>query len=434
MGRPARRSAAAEVALLLALAALPARGLRAVAAGRGEAVVPQSIADMISRMVEEQLPVIQENISEILANSQDPQSDPFAADANANASQGQGLFNLSAALSDAPLALRQAVDQLRADNAALWTRLRLQATTTATPTTTTHPRLWHGPPPPPPCAAPPRELTSGDVRMGLAPFKPTGAVGNASKKQDGAFVWRLRDGGWAFQYPDMLAHVEKDGRTVMAWAKQRYAVEMRPDGVSYHKGGTVVHRAMNGSVVFHYPTGTIHQEGNTVIYHWCFPNLIIYHTPNGIVYYDNDGMTYRGNGIAHYAPSGDVLYQGIGGITHLFPNGAITHWTKSGAIFQHPDGVTYYTPVGESEPRVLPVEDLGRDPFPGPPLTMEQVLDLARQAGPPTLPPPPSTTVATTSTCPRCAYAPAGPQGDIGFLGTPPPLPPGLVGAAVEGK
>jgi len=210
-------------------------------------------------------------------------------------------------------------------------------------------------------------------------------------------------------------------------------------------GDAVVHRSVSGHVIYHRPAGTIHQAGDTLIYHWCNPNVIVYRTPAGIVYYDTDGMTYRGHGVAHYAPNGEILYQGVGGVTRLYPNGAVTHWTSSGAIYRHADGTAFYTPTGDSQPQVLPTDGLGADPFPGPPLTMEQVLELASKATLPTLPPPPpsratvateaegnrtgNATVAnvtasdaaagdapanTTPACPPCANS---------SLGPPPPLP-----------
>lgn len=241
------------------------------------------------------------------------------------------------------------------------------------------PRL--GPPRPPVCAVPPRELTAADAQMALPPFRPAGATGVPKLAEDGASVWQLKDGGWAFQYDDMAARIGGDQVTSIAWPAEKYAVRMDPNGISYHKGQTVIHRGVDGDLVYHQPTGTIHQEGDTVIYHWCNPNLVVYHTPSGIIYYDNDGMTYRGNGgLAHYARDGDLTYQGVGGVTRHAPDGTVTHWTDAGAVFQHPDGSLTYTPVGEKESYALAPDLLGPDPFPGPPLTEEQVLLLAKEA------------------------------------------------------
>lgn len=197
----------------------------------------------------------------------------------------------------------------------------------------------------------------------------------------GGHAWRLEDGGWAFQYPTMAARVAHDGMTNLAWSKPEYAVEVDPEGVSYHAGDTVVRRDVGGGITFQRPGGTAHQEGETIIYHWCKPNLIVYQTPNSLVYYDDQGMTYRGNdGIAHYARNGEVLYQGVGGITLQRPGGEITHWTNSGVIYRHRDGSLTYTPVGETESKAMDPKALGSDPFPGPPLTIEDVDALARQA------------------------------------------------------
>lgn len=238
-----------------------------------------------------------------------------------------------------------------------------------------------GPPRPPACAVPPRELKAADAQMALPPFRPAGATGDPKRAEDGASVWKLTDGGWAFQYDDMAARIGGDNVISVAWPEQQYAVRMDEDGISYHKGQTVIHRSVDGDLVYHQPTGTIHQEGDTVIYHWCNPNLVVYHTPSGIIYYDNDGMTYRGNGgIAHYARDGDLVYQGVGGVTRHAVDGTVTHWTDSGAIFQHPDGTLTYTPVGEKESYPLSPDVLGADPFPGPPLTEAQVLALAHEA------------------------------------------------------
>merc|ERR1719453_1791100 len=129
-------------------------------------------------------------------------------------------------------------------------------------------------------------------------------------------------------------------------------------------------------MTYHQPTGTIHQEGGTTVYHWCNPNIIFYNTPSGIIYYDYRGMTYRGAaGLAHYAPDGEVLYQGFGGITDQKPDGSLTHWTSSGAIYRHADGSMSYTPVGESVSKPMPTDTLPPVPYPGDALSVEQVME-----------------------------------------------------------
>lgn len=241
-----------------------------------------------------------------------------------------------------------------------------------------------GPPRPPACPAPPHDLQKSDVWMAMAPFKPPDAVTDEPVKLErNGSAWRLEDGGWAFQYPNMVAHVDSSGeQTRVAWPDRRYAIEQDPTGISYHAGSTVIHRDIGGDLVFHQPTGTIHQKGDTTIYHWCDPNVIVYHTPSGIVYYDNDGMTYRGRGgVAHYARDGSLVYQGVGGITEQTPDGVVTHWTESGVVYRRDDGSMAYTPVGESQPRELALDALGPDPFPGPPLSEAEITALADAVG-----------------------------------------------------
>jgi len=241
-------------------------------------------------------------------------------------------------------------------------------------------------PRPPPCAPPPANLTHGDVRMVLAPFRPPGAVGAAVATKDGGKAWPLDDGGWAFQYPDMAVRMGLDGSTRIVWNKTPYSIEYDESGISYHSGDTVVHKDANGDVMYHQPTGTMHQEGSTIVYHWCTPNVIIYQTPSGIIYYDDKGMTYRGrSGTVHYGATGQVLYQGLGGITKQNPDGSLTHWTDSGVIYRHEDSSLTYTPIGKNESEPLPLAPLGTDPFPGPALSMQQVLEMSR---PPPLPAP----------------------------------------------
>jgi len=244
--------------------------------------------------------------------------------------------------------------------------------------------------------------------MGLAPFLPAGAKGEAMPLDHGGSVWPTMDGGWAFQYPDMAMRAERGGRTRIAWAEPvRYSMEFGPSGASYHTGDRVVHRDVYGGLVYHQASGTVHAKGDTLIYHWCQPNVIVYQTPSGVVYYDDTGMTYQGSGVAHYSPDGDILYQGVGGITHQFPNGSVTHWTSSGAVYRHPDGLLTYTPVGASQPQVLDPGALGPDPFPGPPLSREEVLALAREAVLPTLAPPPPTGGPAPAPAPAPAASPA---------------------------
>lgn len=263
---------------------------------------------------------------------------------------------------------------------AVGSRVGVVAATPAATPAAAGPR--RGPPRPPPCAAAPRVLEKSDVMMAMAPFRPVGAV-NATPQTlpAGGKAFKLTDGGWAFQYPNMAARIDGKGITRIAWPDRQFAVEMDPDGISYHSNDTVIHRDVEGDVVFHQPTGTIHKKGSTIIYHWCEPNTIVYHTPTGLIYYDNDGMTFRGRaGVAFYGRDGELLYQGVGGITKQTPEGAVTHWTASGTIYVHDDGSMAYTPVGESMSQPLAPNALGPDPFPGPPLTEEDVLKLAQDA------------------------------------------------------
>lgn len=236
-----------------------------------------------------------------------------------------------------------------------------------------------GPPKPPVCAPEPHQLQKADVQMSMLPFRPKGAVGEARSMPDGGTAWKLENGGWSFQYPDMAARLEPNGQSRMAWPDKKYAIETSPEGVSYHKDSTVIHRGVDGDLVYHTPSGTMHQHGDTVIYHYCEPNTIVYHTPSGLVYYTNEGMTYRGSaGLAHFSREGDVDYQGVGGITRQDPNGVVTHWTNSGTIRYDHDGSIMYTPVGEAQPHAVSPDTLGPDPFPGPPLTNDQLEGLVK--------------------------------------------------------
>lgn len=446
--------------LALVLLQRPALGIRVAAGYRGEASLHAGSEEAVGAFSERFLG-LRMSVSRFLAEAANVTAQDVSACAPLASLNYTNITKdpkLASAFCAAPKELQGLIQNLIAENRALKGKLTQAAADVAqnealkrqvqqmqeqvaasmgltSNISTTTRLLWHGPPPPPPCGPAPQPLDSASVSMGLAPFKPIGAVGNVSATRDGGLVWKLVDGGWAFQYPDMLAHVEQDGRTLMAWAKKGLSVDMHEGGITYHHGDTVVHRDIYGRVVYDRPAGTIHQAGSTLIYHWCNPNMIIYHTPAGIVYYDSDGMTYRGHGVAHYATNGEVLYQGESGITHLYPNGAVTHWTSSGAIYRHADGMTTYTPTGESTPQVLPTDALGGDPFPGPPLTMEQVLDLASKATLPTMPPPPPPRTTTpapkvlmnhtnqtnaTPACPPCANS---------SLGPPPPLPVRLMTA-----
>jgi len=176
--------------------------------------------------------------------------------------------------------------------------------------------------------------------------------------------------------------MEADGSTRIVWDKPAYAIEYDESGISYHVGRNVVHRDTNGDLTYQQPTGTMHQEGDTLVYHWCNPNVIVYQTPAGFVYYDDMGMTYRsfGKDVTHYTWSGQVLYQGAGGITRQDPDGSVTHWTDAGAVYRHADGSVSYTPVGESTSQSLSVSELGPDPFPGKLLTTEDVMNMTEPA------------------------------------------------------
>jgi hypothetical protein len=252
-----------------------------------------------------------------------------------------------------------------------------EALPTTTVTTTTQPQRRL--PKPPQCAGPPPNVSQSDVRMALAPFKPPGARGSGMKTDDGGTAWPLEDGGWAFQYSDMAVRMASDGSTRIVWAKPAYAVDYDESGISYHVGQNVVHRETNGDLTYQQPTGTMHQEGNTLVYHWCNPNVLVYQTPDGFVYYDDLGMTYRslGKDITHYTWSGEVLYQGAGGITKQATDGSVTHWTDAGAVYRHPDGSLTYTAIGESQSQALAVSELGPEPYPGPELTMDDVFKLS---------------------------------------------------------
>jgi len=364
----------------------------------GGPLVTQNMADLAAQMASVKLPGLTDNVSKALSIDEKSTAGREAQNQSSALKKILGkvlpkpsfpvpdtklkwVFNASnetkaAAFNMTMLRVfEKKIQELEHDKLVLANKLRNATSTTTTQTV----RLVHGPPPPPPCGAPPWNLTSADVRMSLVPFKPRGAVGRAMKLRDGGIIWKLENGGWAFQYPNMAARIV-GSKTVMAWARMNYAVEMDEDGVSYHLGDTVVHRGVDGSLVYQRPTGTVHHVGDTLIYHWCNPNVVVYQTPSGVMYYDKDGMTYRGAGVAHYSTTGDVLYEGPSGITHMFPNGAVTHWTSSGAIYRHPDGTFRYTPTGESTPHALTADQLGPDPFPGPPLSVEQVLKYADQA------------------------------------------------------
>lgn len=273
-------------------------------------------------------------------------------------------------------------------------------TTTVTTTTPPTRRL----PKPPKCAAAPTEVSKGDVALALAPFKPPGARGPGVQTKDGGRAWPLKDGGWAFQYTDMALRMAEDGSTRIVWKNApgsvpgspspAYAVEYDESGISYHVGKNVVHRDTSGDLTYQQPTGTMHQEGSTLVYHWCNPNVVVYQTPAGFIYYDDMGMTYRsfGKDVTHYTWSGEVLYQGAGGVTRQGNDGSVTHWTDAGAIFRHPDGSVSYTPTGESKSTPLSTGDLGLDPFPGLALTTEDVMKLSIPAAAPA----PALATATT--------------------------------------
>lgn len=282
------------------------------------------------------------------------------------------------------------------------------------PTPTLPPRL--GPPTPPKCSAAPADLLNEHVQTALAPNKPEGASAEPVHIRDGGLAWPLADGGWAFQYPKMALRMDKKGQNLRAaWAGEggapAYAVEYNEYGYQYHVGNTVVSHEANGDLVYHQPSGTVRQEGDLLTYHWCDPNIIVYQTPSGVVYYDDQGLTYQGDtGVAHYGANGVTLYQGAGGVTAQQPDGSVTHWTREGAIYHHVDGSMYYTPTGESQSHVLSPVELGPDPFPGPPLTVDQIIAMADA-----IPPADPTAVAGVPAPPPAASAAAA---------VPPPFPP----------
>lgn len=231
-----------------------------------------------------------------------------------------------------------------------------------------------GPPLPPPCRVQPQPLTNVDRTMQrfLRYSPPISVVGMV----DDGIAWPLQDGGWAFQFPNMPVHMDLEGRIDMGYAVARPILRIQgPNGnirqPSYY--GPV------GSLVYETLTGTVNKVGDTVVYHWCEPNVIVSVTPVGMSYYDDRGLTYRGvNGAAHYAAAGDVIYEGVGGVTRQFPDGAVAHLTSSGVLYQHPDGSMAYTHPPESEPHTIePLANLGGDPFPGKALTSADVYVLS---------------------------------------------------------
>merc|ERR1719171_2848493 len=187
------------------------------------------------------------------------------------------------------------------------------------------------------------------------PYKPEGATGGPVHLKNGGTAWRLggREGGWVFNYPKMAIRV-KGEQTRLDWAEPPYVVNYGPKSTTFHDStGTVTHD-ITGEVTYHQPEGTIHQDPTTITYHWCNPNVVIYHTPSGIIYHDEKGITYHGpSGITHYENNGVVQYQGEGGITRQDPDGSVTHWTNMGVIKNEPDGAMYFTPMGEKTPQKL---------------------------------------------------------------------------------
>lgn len=220
------------------------------------------------------------------------------------------------------------------------------------------------------------------MQLTLFPVKPRGAIDNSAVPTTGkGIMWKLQGGGWAFQYPDMSARVDKNGRTEIAWGGPRYSVAMDDKGITYHSNETVVHRDVDGGLVYHTPFGTMHQTGDEVVYHWCHPNVIVYQKKDGFVYYDDLGITYRGlHDVAHWSRNGEILYQGAGGITRQRPDGTVTHWTEAGAVYSHADGTVSYVAEGDTEPHQVSSDALGPEQFPGPPLTAKQVLDMVNAA------------------------------------------------------
>mmetsp|Transcript_99437 Transcript_99437/g.186828 ORF Transcript_99437/g.186828 Transcript_99437/m.186828 type:complete len:451 (+) Transcript_99437:92-1444(+) len=232
-------------------------------------------------------------------------------------------------------------------------------------------------PKPPACPAPLPELTNNDLGLALAPYKPADRTSEkAIKLRDGGLAWPLRNKGWYFQYPDMVLRMRKDGSTSIRWTNPLYAVDYDANGIVYYTGRSKVHRTISNDVLYQDPSGTVREEGDSLIYHWCAPNAIVYQTPVGTAYYDDGGVTFRsgtGTDVTHYAATGEVLYQGAGGITRHDVDGNVTHWTRAGAIFQHANGNLTYTPTGETAPRPLDTGALGPDPFPGPALTADDL-------------------------------------------------------------
>lgn len=238
-------------------------------------------------------------------------------------------------------------------------------------------RIHLGPPSPPKCPpSPPRRTNVGNA---FAPNRPQGAVGESVRLHDGGLLWPLEDGGWAFQYDDVAVHMDSTGAGAsIVWRNETaYFVEYDQDHLVYHTGDRAVHQKTNGATVFHQPSGTVHQEDNVLIYHWCHPNVVVYQTPSGVTYHDDTGITYQGlSGIVHYAMDGSVKYHGVGGVTFDDPFGRITHWTPSGIVYYSPGQTTYFTEVGHCDSKVLPLVPLGEEPFPGAPLTEDEILAL----------------------------------------------------------
>merc|ERR1719162_640250 len=132
---------------------------------------------------------------------------------------------------------------------------------------------------------------------------------------DGGLAWPLKNDGWYFQYPDMILRKLKNGMTNIRWTDPPYAVDYDANGITYYTGRSKVHRTINNDVMFQDPSGIVRQEGDSIIYHWCNPNAVVYQTPIGTAYYDDGGITFRsGSGldVSHYAATGEVLYQGTG--------------------------------------------------------------------------------------------------------------------------
>lgn len=353
----------------------PLDALRAAAAARSGLQLPASTGDWRLQMLHPsqqqsgQAPLVPANLANMAA--QLAWAHLFSGTAPAAA--GAAPLNVQAAMNNPAAWTPQATT--------LWPFFM---TTTVAPPEATLPGPRLGPPLPPPCPVAPPSVSETDVRKKLAPFRPPGAAdgsfqGRQSYEDEdkNATIWPMQDGGWGFQYPDMYARVHPGGQVEVSWANGKYSVAMEDDRVGYHSQDTVVHSDVYGSLIYHQPSGTMHQRGDEVIYHWCTPNVIIYTTPSGVVYYDEQGMTFRGPGdLAHYAANGDMLYQGEGGITYQRHTGELTHWTEAGAIYRHLNGSLSYTAAGESQPQPLQQSALGPDPFPGPPLSVQQVVDM----------------------------------------------------------